>query len=214
MALAKGGLPPNWKVGDPVPTAVEGGSANATGDSVAVAGLQNAAPAVPGYVAPESAAGGTRSGPQGQTMGAGLYSGAWLKANGFGGVVGDGGDNNQYQLSANGGGWHQVGGSAYGTPSYGPGAGGPTMHESPPQTSNVPPAGGAAPPAAGAGLGSTGEVREAMNTAPVQGPGGGGVGGGPGLEYIDAPMSMRQGIGQRNLPMLSAALAGLGRTVY
>ena len=50
-----------------------------------------------------------------------------------------------------------------------------------------------------------------MNTTPTDGPGGGGLGGGEGLAWLDGPASLRPGIGQRNPPQLNSVLAGLAR---
>ena len=55
-------------------------------------------------------------------------------------------------------------------------------------------------------------IRAPQNTAPVEGPGGGGIGGGtPGVNGLMGQGPMRQGIGQRTLPQYNAILAGLGR---
>jgi hypothetical protein len=68
--------------------------------------------------------------------------------------------------------------------------------------------GGATAPLAGL---ATALPRGPMNTAPTAGPGGGALGGGEGLGYIDGPATLRQGIGQRMLPQLNSVLAGLSR---
>lgn len=55
-------------------------------------------------------------------------------------------------------------------------------------------------------------IRPPINTAPVEGPGGGAIGGGtPGLNWMSGPSALRSGIGQRTLPNYSMILAGLGR---
>ena len=59
---------------------------------------------------------------------------------------------------------------------------------------------------------ATQRISSPMSTTPVEGPGGGAIGGGtPGLNWMSGPSALREGIGQRTMPNYSMILAGLGR---
>lgn len=127
------------------------------------------------------------------------YTGAWLKKNGYAGVVGSLPDNAKF-LALSSGGWTVV--------DQGTGSGGGTTPPAPPSTST--PAGGGAA-GGGAGGASMSGLMEAASMST-----GGGDGSGAGTEGAGSllgPSKFRQGIGNRVYPQMTPAMLGL-KQVY